>query len=81
MLPQGLEYSLAVDAYQGLGSTHEANAAILFSGLSIYVAHFFEQQRFALWRSDRDLRSTKKLAERNEEKYRGVVENLTEAVI
>ena len=71
---------VALDTFRGFGSVDELGGAIIFASLSIYVTYVFEQQRFALWRSDRDFRGAKDRAERQEEKYRDLVENLAEVV-
>ena len=71
---------VAWNTYMGFYSPVELGGVVIISSLSVYITHFFERQRFALWQRDRDFRITKELAERNEEKYRGVVENLSEAV-
>jgi PAS domain S-box-containing protein len=72
--------AVAWNAYMGFESPVALGGVVIISSLSIYLTHFFERQRFASWQRDRDFRSTKELAERNEEKYRDLLENLTEVV-
>ncbi len=71
---------VSVNTLRGFGSVDELGGAIIFASLSIYVTYVFGQQRFALWRSDRDFRGAKDRAERQEERYRDLVENLAEVV-
>jgi PAS domain S-box-containing protein len=71
---------VALDTFRGFGSIDELGGAIIFASLSVYVTYVFEQQRFALWRSDRDFRGATDRAERQEERYRDLVENLAEVV-
>jgi len=72
--------AVAADTYRGFGSVDELGGAIIFAGLSIYVTHVFELHRLALWRSDRDFHKAKDRAEREQERYRDLVENLAEVV-
>jgi PAS domain S-box-containing protein len=71
---------VALDTYRGFGTVDELGGAIIFSSLSIYVTHVFGLQRLALWRSDRDFQGAQDRAERQEEQYRDLVENLAEVV-
>jgi PAS domain S-box-containing protein len=71
---------VALETYRGFGTVDELGGTIIFSSLSIYVTHVFGLQRFALWRSDRDFHGAKDRAERQQEQYRDLVENLAEVV-
>jgi PAS domain S-box-containing protein len=72
--------AIAWDAAQGFATFHELYGSAVFSSVSIFVTYMYEKHRFALWRSDRELVSARDRAEANEEKFRDLVENLSDVV-